>query len=80
MKKIVFSFVLIIFSMSLFAQYNQEELLKEMQKMQEEMMKNFENLEFNFGDSQILIDTFFIKEMQPFGEMSPIQPFSGDMT
>ena len=80
MKKFVFSFVLLVFSTSLFAQYNQEEILKEMQKMQEEMMKSFENLELQFGDSQFLIDTFFVKELQPFGEMNPMQPFSGDMT
>lgn len=80
MKKIVLSFVLITISLSLSAQYNQEEMLKEMQKIQEEMMKQFENLEFNFGDSQLYIDTFFVKEFDSFGDGMPLEFNSDDLS
>jgi len=80
MKKLILSFILFAIALNLSAQYNQEELLKEMQKMQEEMMKNFQNLEFNFGDSQMLIDTFFIKEFDSFGDEMPLEFHSGDLS
>ncbi len=52
-------------SISLSAQSDEQDLLKQMEQMQEEMLKQLENMEFNFGDSQFLIDTFFIKEFDP---------------
>jgi hypothetical protein len=80
MKKLILSLALLAITMNLSAQYNQEEMLKEMQKMQEEMMKRFENLEFDFGDSQLFIDTFFVKEFDSFGNSIPMEPYSGDLT
>jgi len=81
MKKISLSFVvLLIASMSLFAQYNQEELLKEMQDLQEEMKKQFENFDLNFGDAQFLIDTFYIQKMEPFENLQHMEFYSGDLS
>lgn len=80
MKKLIFSIVLLVVTLNLSAQNTQEEALKEMQKMQEEMMKNFENLEFNFGNSQLFIDTFFVKEFDQFGNSIPMEQFSGDLS
>jgi len=81
MKKISLSFVvLLIASMSLFAQYNQEELLKEMQDLQEEMKKQFENFDLNFGDAQFLIDTFYIQKMEPIENLQHMEFYSGDLS
>ncbi len=75
MKRIYLSFVVLLVVLSnLSAQYNQDEILKEMQKMQKEMLKQFENLEFNFGDSQLFIDTFFIKEFEHQDDWLPLEP------
>jgi hypothetical protein len=81
MKDLALSFVVfLITSTCLFAQYDQNEVLKEMQKMQEEMMKRFENLEFGLGDSQLFIDTFFIKEIDPNSNWMPLDPNSADLS
>ncbi len=81
MKNLALGFVVFLLaSPSLFAQHDQDEVLKEMQKIQEEMMKRLENMELNFGDSQLFIDTFFIKEFSPHGGWMPLGPNSVDLS
>jgi len=80
MKNIILSFVVLAISMNVFAQNHQEDMLKEMQKMQEEMMKKIENLDLNFDGTQLFIDTFFVKEFNSFGHSIPMDQFSGDLS
>ncbi len=81
MKKLLFIiFTILAFSLSLSAQADQDQLLQELEKMQEELMKQFGGFNFQFDDPQIEIDTFFFNGFGEGDDWTPLGGGSFDLT